>query len=90
MFYMSDMDVGTSLRSMKASTAQLPLNGTIALNPQWRHCRPQAGIIALVVMTSLSSLMCRHPCYHCNDVVALVVMALLPLMRGCLCRHHNN
>ncbi len=54
----------------------------------WHCCHPQAGIVALVTITS-SSLMRRHPCRHCDGIVALVAMALLPLMRRCLCRCCN-
>ncbi len=50
---------------------------------QWYCCHPQAGIVALVAMVSLSSLMRRRPHRHHDGIVALVVMALLPLM----CRH---
>jgi hypothetical protein len=51
---------------------------------------PQAGIVALIAMALSSSSMCRHPSHHCNDLVALVVMALLPLMHRHLCSHHNG
>jgi hypothetical protein len=54
---------------------------------QWRCRYPQAGVIALVVIASLSLSMCKHPCCHHDEVVALVVMALLPLMRRHLCHH---
>ncbi len=43
-----------------------------------------------VAMVSVSSLMCRHPCHHCNGIVALITMALLPLIRRCLCCHCNS
>jgi hypothetical protein len=54
---------------------------------QWHHCCPQVDIIALVVMPSLSSLMCRRPHCHHDEVVSLIVMVLLPLMRRHLCHH---
>jgi hypothetical protein len=57
---------------------------------QWQCCHPQAGIVALVAMASLSSSMHRHLCCHCNGIVALVAMALLPLMRRCLHSHHDG
>jgi hypothetical protein len=46
-------------------------------------CRPQAGVVALIVMMLLPS-MRRHLCRRCNGVVALVVMALLP---SPMCKH---
>jgi hypothetical protein len=46
---------------------------------QWGCFRPQAGIVTLVEMASLSSLMRRYPCCHHNGIVAFVTMALLPL-----------
>ena len=50
---------------------------------QWR-CHPlQGGVVALGKMALSSSSIRRCPFHHCNGIVALVVMALLPLM----CRH---
>ncbi len=43
-----------------------------------------------VVMASLSLLMSRRPRCHRDDVVALIVMMLLPLMRRHLCHHGNG
>jgi hypothetical protein len=45
---------------------------------QRRHCHPQAGIVALVAIMSLSSSMRRHPCCHHNGIVALVAVVFLP------------
>ena len=42
-------------------------------------CRHRAGVVALIVMVSLSS-MCRHLCRCRDGVIALVVMASLPLL----------
>ncbi len=63
----------------------------------WWHCCPQASVVALVAMVSLSSSMRRCSCHHCNGIVARVVMALLPTMhRGlccccnCDCHSHDN
>ncbi len=66
--------------------AALPLicNGVVSLIVM-AFCHPQAGIVALVAMASSSSLMSRRPCRHCDGIVALVVMMLLPLMRKHLC-----
>jgi hypothetical protein len=52
---------------------------------QSHRCHPQAVVVALVTMATLSLLMHRHPCHHHDDVLALVMMALLPLMRRRLC-----
>ncbi len=50
---------------------------------QWRHHRPQAGVVPLIAMGLSLSLMRRHPCCDCNGIDALVTMALLMSM----CRH---
>jgi hypothetical protein len=53
---------------------------------QWRHCRPQAGIIALVAMASTlvvkASLpsMRRHLCHCKAGILALRTMVSLPLI----------
>jgi hypothetical protein len=52
MLYMSDMDVGTSLRSMIASMALLLLNGTIASDLRWRCCSQYNGIVAILKLVS--------------------------------------
>ncbi len=64
---------------------------------QWHCHRPQVGVIAIIAVALLSSLMCRCPCHHCDGVVALIAMALLPLMGmhlhhfcNCNCCPHDN
>ncbi len=52
---------------------------------QWRPCRHQAGVVALVMMVSSPLLMRRH-LYHCHDdIVALIVLAPLPTLHRCCC-----
>ncbi len=45
---------------------------------------------SLVAMASSQSLMLRCPHHHCNGIVALITMAMLPLMRRRLCSHCNG
>jgi hypothetical protein len=71
--------------------ALLPLihDGVVAL--VMLHCpHPQAGIVAFVAMALPSSSMRRRPCRHCDGIVALVAMVLLPLMQRRLCRCCNG
>jgi hypothetical protein len=59
---------------------------TLLPSSQWRHCRLQAVVVALVVtMASLPMLMHRRLC-HCHDVIVFLV-ALVPLstLHGCCC-----
>ncbi len=54
---------------------------------QWRCCRLQAGVVALVTMASLPSSMRRRLCHCHNDVAALVALVPSPTLHGhcCLC-----
>ncbi len=68
----------------------------------WCHCHCQAGVVALVTMTlsppsihrylhrchngTVALLRWGH-CQHCTSIVALVVPALLSLLRWPLCPH---
>jgi hypothetical protein len=56
------------------------------LSSSW-HCHPHCnGVTVVDVQASLQS---RRLC-HCNNIVALVAIALLLLSSWCCCPHHNG
>ena len=58
-----------------------------SLSSSWRrhpHCN---GVVIVDVQVSLQS---RHLCHHCNNIVALVAMSLLPLSSWCCCPCHDG
>ncbi len=53
----------------------------------WR-CHPHCDGVAFA--DKQASLQSRHLCHCCNNVVALIAMALLPLTSWCCCPCHNS
>jgi hypothetical protein len=57
------------------------------LSSSWHHHPQCNGVIIVDVQVSLQS---RHLCHHCNNVVALVAMLLLPSSSWCCHPCHDG